>query len=310
MDKPRVTAKDFFLWFGAMAALYGGVIAFVSLLFEYINTSFPNPVQDMYYYADYGSNISYETASLIVLTPLFMVLMRIIRRDIQADPSRDDTWVRRWALVLTLFLAAVAMVIDLIVALTTFLQGEEMTVAFLLKVLTVLLVAGLGFLHFYADMRGYWQREVTRAKLVNYGVGVLVLVTIIAGFFIIGTPQEIRRLKQDNIRVQNLQDIQWQVVNYWQQKEALPANLEALKDPISGNIIPVDPKTGESYVYNKTGAMTFELCATFDREGGQNSSVAKPVDLSADDNWQHEAGKVCFERTIDPEKYPPYIKTR
>ncbi|MHB1086180.1 MAG: DUF5671 domain-containing protein [Minisyncoccota bacterium] len=310
MDKARVTAKDFFMWFGAMAALYGGVVAFVSLIFEYINVSFPNPVQEAYYYADYGSNISYETASLIVLTPVVMVLMRLIRRDIQADPSREDTWVRRWALVLTLFVAAAAMIVDLIVALTTFLQGEEMTAAFLLKVLTVLLVAGAGFLHFFFDLKGYWQREPARARLINYAVGVLVLVTIIAGFFIIGTPQEIRRLKQDNIRVQNLQEIQWQVVNYWQQKEVLPTDLAALKDPISGSIIPVDPKTGESYVYKKTGTMTFELCATFDREGSLNYSVAMPVSLSAEDNWQHEAGEVCFDRTIDPEKYPSYEKLR
>lgn len=313
MEKARVTAKDFFLWFGAMAALYGGVVAFVSLLFEYINTAFPNPVRDAYYYYNaYGSNISYETASLIVLTPLFMVLMRIIRRDIEADPSRNETWVRRWALVLTLFLAGLAMVIDLIVALTTYLQGEAVTVAFVLKVLTVLLVAGAGFMHFLADMRGYWQREPGRAKMINYGVGALVLVTIIAGFFIIGTPQEIRRIKQDNIRVQDLQNIQWQIVNYWQQKESLPANLEELKDPISGAVIPADPKTGEAYVYKRNGPLEFELCATFEREGGFETSIAKPIDatMAAQDSWQHAAGEVCFDRSIDPERYPPYSQSR
>lgn len=307
MEKAKVTAKDFFLWFGAMAALYGGVLAFVSLIFDYIDTSFPNPVRDMYYYGGYGHEISYETASLIVLTPVFMILMRLIRRDMQSDPSRAETWIRRWALVLTVFLAGAAMVIDLIVALTTYLQGEEVTVAFMLKVLTVLLVAGAGFLHFFADMRGYWQQNPGGAKMANYAVGVLVLATIIAGFFIIGTPQEIRRLKQDNLRVQDLQSIQWQVVNYWQQKESLPANLSELADPLSGYAIPVDPKTGEAYGYERTSNMAFKLCATFDREGGQEYSVARPVmEKGAEDNWQHGAGEECFERTIDPERYPPY----
>lgn len=313
MDKPRVTAKDFFFWFGAMASLYGGVVAFVTLLFDYIDTAFPNPVREAYYYYDaYGSSISYETATLIVLTPVFMMLMRLIRRDIQADPSRAETWVRRWALVLTVFLAGAAMVVDLIIALTTYLQGEEVTVAFLLKVLSVLLVAGAGFMHFYADIKGYWQREPSRAKLINYGVGVLVLATIIAGFFIIGTPQQIRRMKQDNIRVQDLQNIQWQVVNYWQQKEVLPTTLKQVKDPISGTIIPVDPKTGEEYAYERTGAMSFKLCATFEREGGQQYSISRPVmeKGAIEDNWEHGAGEVCFDRTIDPERYPPYSKTR
>ncbi len=312
MEKTKVTAKDFFLWFGAMAALYGGVIAFVSLIFDYIDTAFPNPVRDAYYYYEaFGSNISYETATLIVLTPVFMLLMRLIRRDIQADPSRNETWVRRWALVLTLFLAGLAMVVDLIVALTTYLQGEAVTLAFMLKVLTVLLVAGAAFMHFLADMRGYWQKEPARARMINYAVGVLVLVTIVAGFFIIGTPQEIRRLKQDNIRVQDLQNIQWQIVNYWQQKEALPENLAQVEDPLSGYMLPKDPESGAMYAYRRTGAQAFELCATFAREGGQNYSVARPVTdpvMGKEDNWQHGAGEVCFDRTIDPERYPPYTR--
>ncbi|MBI5644935.1 hypothetical protein HY970_02445 [Candidatus Kaiserbacteria bacterium] len=314
MDKAKVTPKDFVLWVGAMAALYTGVFAFISLLFDYINTAFPNPIADSYYYGyatPYFGNISYETATLIVLTPVFMLLMRLIRRDIATDPSRNEIWVRRWALFLTLFIAGATMVIDLIVLLTTFLQGEDMTTGFLLKVLVVLLVAGAGFLHFIADMRGYWDRNPERARMINWGVGLLVVVTIVAGFFIIGTPQELRRLKQDDRRVQDLQQIQWQVVNYWQQKEMLPTNLEQLKDPLSGGIIPVDPKTKQPYTYKREDAKSFELCATFEAEGSaSNPSIPKPVDMGMNENWQHGIGEVCFDRSIDPERYPPYPKGR
>lgn len=317
MDKPKVTPKDFVFWFGAMAALYAGVVAFITLVFEYINHAFPNPVSGSYYVDPYSNSISYETASLIVLTPVFLILMRFIRRDIAKDPSRNDIWIRRWALFLTLFLAGATIVVDLIVLLNTYLQGEDLTIGFLLKVLTVLLVAGLGFMHFMADLWGYWEREQTRARMVNWGVGALVLVTIGAGFFIVGTPQQIRVQKQDAIRVQDLQTIQWQVVNYWQQKEKLPKALADLNDPITNNIIPVDPKTGASYVYETTGAMSFKLCATFAAEGGTTGMQARPIAATepmmdgktVEDNWQHAAGEVCFERTIDPERYPPYQKS-
>ena len=321
MDKPKVTPKDFVLWFGAMAALYAGVVAFITLVFDYINHAFPNPVTDPYYYYDpYSSSISYETASLIVLTPVFLILMRFIRRSIAEDPSRNDIWLRRWALFLTLFLAGATMVVDLIVLLNTYLQGEDLTTGFLLKVLTVLLVAGLGFMHFMADLRGYWEREPARARMVNWAAGVLVLVTIIAGFFIIGTPQQMRVQKQDAIRLQDLQNIQWQVVNFWQQKEKLPATLAELNDPITNNIIPVDPQTKTAYRYEKTGALAFKLCATFanagdSMQGGYGRPLAKPMDpteagTEIQDNWKHEAGEACFDRTIDPERYPPYSKTR
>jgi hypothetical protein len=309
MNTLKVTPKDFVLWFGAMASLYAGVVAFIALVFEYINNSFPNPVTDAYYYADaYSSGVSYQMASLIVLAPVFLILMRAIRRDIAADSTRNEIWVRRWALFLTLFIAGATIVIDLIVLLNTFLQGEVLTTGFILKVLTVLLVVGLGFLHFLADLRGYWEKEPTKARLINYGVGLLVLVTIVAGFFIVGTPQQVRILKQDAVRVQDLQNIQWQVVNYWQQKEVLPKSMDELNDPISDPIIPVDPKTGEPYTYKATGKMTFSLCATFEAAGGQNGTAIRPVAGGVSENWQHEAGEVCFERTIDPEKYPPYTK--
>ena len=317
MDKPKVTPKDFVLWFGAMASLYAGVVAFITLVFEYINKAYPNPVSGSYYVDPYSSSISYETAALIVLTPVFLILMRFIRRDIASDPSRNDIWVRRWALFLTLFLAGATIVVDLIVLLNTYLQGEDLTVGFLLKVLTVLLVAGLGFMHFMADLWGYWEREPTRARMVNWAAGVLVLITIIAGFFIIGTPQQIRVQKQDAIRVQDLQTIQWQVVNYWQQKQKLPTGLAELVDPISGFMVPVDPQTKEPYEYSSTGRLSFKLCATFAAEGGTNGTEGRPYAVAVEpksagtgvqDNWQHSAGKVCFDRTIDPERYPPYPK--
>lgn len=320
MDKPRVTPKDFVLWLGAMASLYAGVFAFISLIFEYINVGFPNPVTATTYVDVYSTaDISYQTASLIVLTPVFLLLMRLIRRDIARDPSRSEIWVRRWALFLTLFLAGATMVVDLIVLINTFLQGEDMTIGFLLRVLTVFLVAGLGFLHFLADLKGYWQREQTKSRLVNWGVGALVLAAIIAGFFIVGTPQQIRAQKQDIIRVQDLQNIQWQVVNYWQSKEKLPASLEDLLDPVSNNVIPTDPKTQQPYAYKVTGAMSFQLCATFAAEGATTANRAiaiatepagSTVGKTMSENWQHGAGEVCFDRSIDPQRYPPFSKTK
>jgi hypothetical protein len=316
MNTPKVTPKDFVLWLGAMVALYGGVFAFISLIFDYINHAFPNPVTNSYYYDVYAnSSISYETATLIVMTPVFMILMRLIRRDIARDPSRNEIWVRRWALFLTLFLAGLGMVIDLIVLVNTFLQGEDLTAGFLLKVLTVLLVAAIGFMHFLADLRGYWAQKEARARMVNWAVGALVVITIVAGFFIIGTPQQIRAQKQDAIRVQDLQNIQWQVVNYWQQKESLPATLAELSDPISNNAIPTDPQTAEAYGYTRTSPLDFQLCATFAREsdGATNSgrSIAMPAMAAAgpgQDSWAHSAGEVCFDRSIDPERYPPFNK--
>ena len=96
MHTPRVTPRDFFLWAGAMISFYAGVFALISLLFEYINRAFPDALNA--YIDPFSASIRYEMASLIILTPLFLILMRLIRSDLVRDHSKRDIWVRRWAL--------------------------------------------------------------------------------------------------------------------------------------------------------------------------------------------------------------------
>ncbi|HEY5383239.1 MAG TPA: DUF5671 domain-containing protein [Candidatus Paceibacterota bacterium] len=317
MDKPRTTPKDFFLWAGAMVALYVSVFAFLGLLFDYLNYAFPNSLQT-YNVDPYQSSISYEMASLIVMFPLFIVLMLLIHREIATDATRREIWVRRWALMLTLFIAGLTMAIDLIVLLTTFLSGEALTAAFLFKVALVFLVAAAMFMHFIADFWGYWERYPERAHRVGYGTGLLLVLTILAGFVIVGTPMQARQALFDQQKVSDLQQIQSQIVYYWQQKGALPATLNSLDDSISNYSMPADPQTGKPYTYVVNGVHTFQLCATFNRDSNgapqptSGYSVPMPASgipgaysgLSSGDNWQHGAGDGCFIRTIDPQLYP------
>lgn len=314
MNTPKVTPKDFFLWLGAMAALYGSTVAFVALVFEYLNVAFPETLQ--YYSGDpYSAGMSYEMATLIVLFPLFLVLMRVIRKSIAGDATRGEIWVRRWALFLTLFIAGVTLAADLITLIMYFLNGD-VTLRFALKALVIFLVAGAGFLHFLADLRGYWSANPGKARLMGGATGVLLLVTIVAGFFIVGTPWQARLYRYDDQKVNELQSIQYQVVNYWQAKERLPITLSELEDPISGFMVPTDPQTGAPYTYEATGKLSFKLCATFNAETQSYSVNARTVPTipgsayKQEDNWQHGAGEACFTRTIDPELYPPFEKQR
>ena len=314
-NKPKVTPKDFFLWAGAMIALYASVVAFLSLIFSYLDYAFPDALT--YYTGDpYSGGVSYAMATLIVLVPTFLVLMRLVHRDIEREPARAEVWIRRWALYLTLFAAGAAMAGDLITLIMYFFNGD-VTLRFLLKVLVVFLVAGGGFLHFLADLRGYWEREPARARLVGYATGALVLVTITAGFFIIGTPWQARLYRYDDQKVSDLQNIQYQLTSYWQAKQELPATLADLDDPLSGFIVPSDPQTGAAYEYSMGGKTSFELCATFNAPTQPYSTYARmtepmaaPYGMKAApaDTWSHAAGRACFSRTIDPERYPPLNK--
>jgi len=308
MNHPKVTPKDFFLWAGAMIALYSSVFAFLALLFQYINYAFPDPLA--YYYSDpFSGGIRFAMATLIVMVPVAVLLFRYIRRDIAVDHSKADLWIRRWALVLTIFIAGLAVVGDLITLINYFLGGD-ITMRFVLKVAVLLLVAAGVFMHFLADFRGYWTKYPDRARLVSYGAAIAVILAIATGFFIMGSPAQVRLYRFDSQKVSDLQSIQYQVVNYFQQKESLPTNVDELADPLSGWTMPKDPQGGE-YRYERTGELSFRVCAEFNAESqGGDPSISRPIDVYGveGENWQHDAGEHCFDRTIDPQRYPPYGK--
>jgi hypothetical protein len=319
MDKPKVTPKDFFLWAAAMIFFYWSIFALVALLFSYIEYAFPDALAG--YVDPYSSGMRFSMASIIVFFPLYLYIMRVIRKDIVADPSRNELWVRRWLIVLTIFIAGLTVAGDL-VALINYFLGGELTTRFLLKVAVVLLIAAGVLMHFIADMKGYWKEFPEKARMVGWGAAILIVATIAAGFLIMGTPGQIRLYRFDDQKVQDLQNIQYQIVNFWQQKEKLPATLTEVTDEISGNIIPRDPQTGEPYRYEVKDRLTFILCATFNAESQPNSISSpryytEPVAIGSDkvvgleaQPWTHSKGEVCFKRTIDPERYPPFKKTQ
>ncbi len=301
----KTSPKDFFLWLGAVVALYGSVSAFIALLFEYINYSFPDSLE--VYTDPYNGGVRFAMAALVVLVPTLIVLFRLIRSSIEAEAGKALIWVRRWAIVLTLFISAVTVLIDLITLVNMFLGGE-LTTRFVLKVLVVLFVAVGVFLHFLADQKGYWLVNVKKANMVGIAVGVLTLLAIGSGFLIIGSPSQARDYRFDAQRVNDLQGIQSQILNYYQQKRELPYSLSVLDDDFSGYRVPNDPETGVEYEYTDQGTdkdlgtVGFTLCATFTTSGGQQQATA--IGRGISDNWSHPEGTTCFGRHIDPTLYP------
>ena len=309
-ETSKTSPKDFFLWLGGIIALYVSITSFITLLFEYINYAFPDKLA---YYGDpYGGVVRLSMAALIVFVPTLVIIFCFIRSSIEKEPAKANIWVRRWAIVLTIFIATITILIDLITLINTFLGGE-ITMRFGLKVAVVLLVALGVFLHFLADQKGYWLLNPKKANMVGIAVGVLALATIISGFFIIGSPSHVRMLRYDEQKVQDLTGMQYQVVNYWQLKRALPVDAGKLNDSLNNYSVPTDPQTEAPYTYKVENNLSFTLCATFNEptpdmagKGGYGSqSVSYPsMDGGVAENWQHGKGETCFTRTIDPERYP------
>lgn len=296
------TPRDFFLHFGAFAALYAAAIALATLLFRMIDDSFPDPLYNSYYYSDpYSGPMRFAIASLIILVPIFLYLMRVIQREARVEPGRYSLTVRRWLTYITLFVAGATIVGDLITLLYSFLGGELAT-TFLLKVLTLFVITGVIFWYFLLDIRGHWQNKESASKSIGIGILAMVVIVIIAGFAVMGSPLTQREIRIDQQQIQDLTVLQEQIVNYWQQNQRLPVAMSELQSDLTGYYVPSAPEGREAYEYKIMDDLTFSLCATFGVASDAYSATAAPqyeYGLTGDISWKHTVGRICFKRTMD-----------
>ena len=306
------TPRDVFLYLLAIITLIASAVSFGIVVFQYINVYIPDVISDPYStQSSYLGTMRYALATLVIVFSVFVWVSWFLRKDVNKFPEKRELKIRRWLLYFTLFVAALVIIGDLVALLRSFLEGE-LSQRFVLKILAILFIAGSVFIHYLSELKEH-GKEYGWIRIFDWAVVAIVLVGIVAGFFIAGSPANQRLVRADEIRVGDLQNIQWQIINYWQRKESLPVSLNDLADPISGFMVPRDSQPGQVYEYNVLGKLKFELCAVFSTtsiEGAQNQAQTKPVPVYdgrlgyVSDVWWHNQGRVCFERTIDPQLYP------
>lgn len=308
----RNSPRDFFLHLLAIAALYLSAVSFGTLIFQFINKFFPDPLAELYQ-GSFAGPLRWAVASLVIVFPTYVWVAWFLARDVVRHPEKRELKIRKWLFYFTLFAAAVVIIGDLVALIYNFLDGA-LSARFILKILTVFFIAASVFGYYLWNLR--MERMASRdprMKWFVFGVVAVVSIATLYGFFVVGSPFAERMRRFDEHRVQDLQSIQWQIVNYWQRKGRLPDTLENLRDDISGYVVPRDAASGEPYGYRALGPRQFELCVTFKTKSSEiDSGIARPLYPGSDSfgNWRHESGRTCFQRTIDPELYPPLEKTR
>jgi hypothetical protein len=144
-------ARDGFLYLLVYSALATWTIALGSLIFTYVDKWFPDVLaQPVYQGSRY--EISNDMACIIVALPIFLLVMRTILRDLNRTPEKAESGVRKWLTYIALLIAAGVVMGDLITFLAYFLRGE-LTTRFLLKVLTVIAIAGGVFWYYLGFLR-------------------------------------------------------------------------------------------------------------------------------------------------------------
>lgn len=298
----RETAKDFFLHLLSAATLYMGVIGFIALWWQYINFLFPDKLNPMGMYAGRYETLLWATSMLAVSYPVYVLVSWIIGRGFKIDPAGREVKIRKWLWYITLFVAAMTMIIDSVTIVFNFLKGD-LTVQFFLKLLVILVAAAGVFGYYLWDLK---KREIASAlpKKLAWIVGAIVFASIAYGFVLAGSPAKQRDVRFDERRVNDLQSLQYAVVNFWQSRGQLPQSLSEL-DAL-GYSMPADPATQKSYDYAVTGELSFELCADFAAEFKPGSDYyayyygyGREGVATSPKGWEHGAQRACFESAID-----------
>lgn len=331
MKNSRLTPRFFFISLGVIVTLITSVSSFLVLFFEALNNKFPDVINSVYQYGYYSYNfesIRGSLATIIIFFPTFIYLSYLWIKESRSDIGRINMVLRKWMIYFILFLATLLVIIDLVTLVNYFISGE-ITIRFILKVIGVLIVGGLVDLFYSSKMKNinFNSDKSKKLELLYCLISVLFVLGLITwSFAIMGSPVKQRAWRLDGTRVSDLQNIQGQIISYWQQKEKLPESLSELSNPISNYYLPIDPESnqGRLYEYKITDKLSFELCATFTLAtpvGPTNQAynrvpaipvattdVTKPVSSDLNDSWYHGTGRTCFSRTIDKDIYPPIKK--
>ncbi len=129
-------------------------------------------------------------------------------------------------------------------------------------------------------------------KIYAYGSTAAVILAVITGLFLSGTPANQRQYRFDEERVADLRRLTYHIESYRNAHQQLPDSLEALAGgrgatiPGGLDVVPTDPETGAIYMYVVVSENSYRLCADFNLASEHDGQATF---------WGHDAGYQCYE---------------
>lgn len=286
---PSHAAKHAFLYLTSFATLALVAINLGIICFQLINYYFPEELQSWNF--DFSNSaLKFAIASVLIATPVFYFVTHNINRNISKKDLDEDSGIRRWLTYIVMFFAVGTVIGDLIAAVYSFLEGE-LSIRFLLKVLTILVIAGGIFLYYFMDMKNKTQKSRNeKNKIWGMVFWLLVLIPFVWSFFLAENPQTTRLRRLDNQTIRTLENMTYQVHDFYSLNERVPNSLEEMNS--TSYYLPTQNERAEKNItYTATGETTYQLCADFERDNTEDTNDR----YSYEENWKHSAGNHCFD---------------
>ena len=191
VPRPAVSTRprEAFLYVVMFMALFVSAFNLGAVLFRLIDLALPDP-------AGMPSEVIHEllrlsVSALVVASPVFAFVTRVIRRGVETQPSSRESRIRLQLTYLTLFVASCVLV-GAVTALVYSFLGGQLTARFVLKSLTVTAIAGGAFGYYLRDLReaerdpGEARAPRRRDPLPALGA-VAVAVAVVGGLVALGS---------------------------------------------------------------------------------------------------------------------------
>lgn len=286
-----------------------GIVAFAtgSLWYQFINKLVPLEIS-LYGGARQALNqreAVWAIAALLVIGPAVFASAGVVRRAIRRNEIELGRGVRQWVSYLFLFYVAAIALGDLVTVLRYLISGDY-SLRFFLKGSAILVITGWIFAYVWLGLRSKDALATSAIpRVMAIATAVVLVSSIIGGFFIVDSPILARAKAFDRQRVYDLQQVQQAIMNYSRINGALPDTLEALHEAgLAVKRSTEDPKTGEPYEYKIFEDGNYEICADFATDNRDDSGVI-PRRSPYGRLFLHGAEHTCFQQSAVSDRRDP-----
>ncbi|HTX86658.1 MAG TPA: DUF5671 domain-containing protein [Candidatus Nanoarchaeia archaeon] len=291
-------AKFVFLYLLHLVALGFMTVSFGNVIFQIINKYIPDIT------APFAEN-KFAISALLVSIPIFYVVSYLIQKSLFSGELKKESAIRRWLTYLILFVSFLIFFGWLIYFVNSYLNGE-VTFRFVLKTITVLIIAGAVFGFYFYDIRRPVVENVKDKLLKIFFIVSLIIViaAFTASFFTVESPSLARDRKLDDQITNNFNNIYQCVDMHYNQTQKLPDGFATMLSECpyltADNI--KDAQTGQNFTYDITSTTTYEICANFRTSNigaANNPQGIYPV-APGYNGSAHAAGYQCLKGQVFP----------
>lgn len=297
--------KYSFYYLLSLVALIFTAISAGLILFGIIDDSFKDAwAYNMYRNSD--GQYKFAISALLIAAPTYYLTVYLINRGLKKLELAINSNLRRWLTYLILFVSALIILGIFIGIVHNFLSGA-LTLAFMLKLSSVLIIAGAIFSYYFWDIRRVNFEQKNPVQRLYKIISIVLLSAIfIAAWFFVELPADSRARQLDEKLMSNINQLENAVNAYYTSNGSLPTSLEDLEGEDSVYLEKrhlYDQENGKAIEYRKESDDSFVFCAEFRRASDANDDDYRPYYNS---EKEHEAGYSCVKGLLY--KQPDTVK--